>query len=690
MPHAIVLHLSPAGDDASPGTAECPVRTLARARDLLRQLRSGPAADRPAATVLLHGGTYRLAEPVVLGPADSGRRDAPVAWRAALGETAVLSGGRVVTGWQPFRDRVWRAELPESRGGRWRCRQLFCDGQRMPRARWPKADPADPLYGGWAYIEGPAGEGSTDAFVYRPGTFRHAWARPTEVEVIYWANIGGWRSMVPIRSFDAEQRTIRLAHPGWQFQVPGWYQDVTFTPDNRFFVENALEELTEPGEWCFDSEEGALYFRPPADRLQGHEVVAPWLDGLLDLRGASWITLEGLTFTQTTDGDNFHREGVEGAGAMYPRPGWRYCGDAVHLKDCEHCRITACHFDQVGGNAVYLEGYNLRCTVARTHITYAGANGVCLMGTRLRHPLFSEVTDNHIHHGGWICKYTAGVFSGMSDGNRIAHNRIEHMPHHAINLSNSPHGRNTVEYNEIRFADQETADSAAINCWMEDPPARGVERCGHIIRFNFIADTYGTEVTGGKAGPDIRFPVSGIYLDNCTSNCLVCGNLIVRCTHAGILVHTGKNNLIENNVVVDCGAGVRLQDYVSAMPYWQTMAGFMTGNLVLRNIVANRSPEGMLYQLFNWTERTVGRAEGNLFFRPGGTERVVRDDSVGVEPAYLSLEEWQGQGYDGDLVLADPGFVDPEHDDYRLRPDSPALQVGFVPIDTGRIGPRSR
>ena len=48
-----------------------------------------------------------------------------------------------------------------------------------------------------------------------------------------------------------------------------------------------------------------------------------------------------------------------------------------------------------------------------------------------------------------------------------------------------------VEYNEIRFADQEVADSAAINCWMEEPNERGVERCGHIIRHNLIADIYG-------------------------------------------------------------------------------------------------------------------------------------------------------------------------------------------------------
>ena len=33
-------------------------------------------------------------------------------------------------------------------------------------------------------------------------------------------------------------------------------------------------------------------------------------------------------------------------------------------------------------------------------------------------------------------------------------------------------------------------------------------------------------------------------------------------------------------------------------------------------------------------------------------------------------------------------FVDPAHDDYRLRPESPALKFGFQPIDVTQIGPR--
>jgi hypothetical protein len=41
----------------------------------------------------VHGGTWYLEQPLVLGPGDSGTPNAPVTYAAAPGETAILSGG---------------------------------------------------------------------------------------------------------------------------------------------------------------------------------------------------------------------------------------------------------------------------------------------------------------------------------------------------------------------------------------------------------------------------------------------------------------------------------------------------------------------------------------------------------------------------------------------------------------------
>jgi hypothetical protein len=40
--------------------------------------------------------------------------------------------------------------------------------------------------------------------------------------------------------------------------------------------------------------------------------------------------------------------------------------------------------------------------------------------------------------------------------------------------------------------------------------------------------------------------------------------------------------------------------------------------------------------------------------------------------------------------VADPKLVDPAKDDFNLRPDSPAIKLGFKPFDQSDVGPRPR
>jgi parallel beta-helix repeat protein len=689
------FHVSTEGRDAwsgklaSPkaGGSDGPFATLTRARDAVRELKASGKLREPA-TVMVRGGKYFLDRPLVLAAEDSGSHECPMTYTAYPGETPVLSGGRAVTGWEPYKGRIVQCELPWAKGGKWRSRQLFFNGARMRRARWPKFEPANPLYGGWALMEGPAFEGATSAFSYKPGAFRHRWAKPTEGEVSFYGSVGWVMSTVPIRAVHDDARVIELTHSGWQFDVAPWHIPCPFQPDNRFYVENLLEELDQPGQWCFDSEEARLYFWPPEGPRGKGEAVVPVLECLIDMVGAAHVVISGFTLTETTDGDNFHRDGMEGCGAMYPRPGWRYCGEAVRLKGCKGCTIERNVFQAVGGNAVYLEGRNHRNVVRHNEIAGAGACGVCLAGTRVRNPFANEVCDNHIHHCGVFNKYAAGIFSAMGNGNVLSHNLIEHLPHHAINLSNSPHGRNIVEYNAIRHVCEEVADNGAINCWMEEPAEWQAERCGHVIRFNVVADVMGCGVLDGKVAASNAFPTSGIYLDNYTSNCFVYGNLLIRCTTTGIMVHGGKNNVIEGNVIVDCGENIRFQDYVSGLEYWNGMRGFMSGNHVLRNIFWQTGPGAVVLCLHAFTDRSMARCDENVIFQAAGSYALRHDTQAPEEERITTLTRWRSLGYDAHSVVADPLFVDPEHDDYRLRPQSPALKLGFVPLDVRHVGPR--
>ncbi len=53
-----------------------------------------------------------------------------------------------------------------------------------------------------------------------------------------------------------------------------------------------------------------------------------------------------------------------------------------------------------------------------------------------------------------------------------------------------------------------------------------------------------------------------------------------------------------------------------------------------------------------------------------------------------SFDEWKAKGLDEHSLVADPLFVDPKNGNFSLKPESPALKLGFQPIDISRVGPQ--
>ena len=121
------LYVSPAGDDANPGTQERPLATIGGARDAVRGVNRNMTGD---IVVILAGGMYSIAEPIVFDHRDSGTGGHKIVYRAADGQEPVLSGGRAITGWRPDADGRWKASTTLSN-----FRQLYVDGKRAVRAR---------------------------------------------------------------------------------------------------------------------------------------------------------------------------------------------------------------------------------------------------------------------------------------------------------------------------------------------------------------------------------------------------------------------------------------------------------------------------------------------------------------------------------------------------------------------------
>lgn len=514
------LYVSTQGKDAwsgklaAPNAAgtDGPFATLTRAREEVRKLR----ADGPV-TVQVRAGLYGLSERLQLGKDDGGTPASPIVWRSYPGETATIIGGKTISGFTPYQGKVLKADLKAQGFDGVYFRQLLCNGQRMDLARYPNRDPQQPVTGGWAYADGTPVpmyanvEGEPQNTLHYKESDTRQWARPEEAEVMVFPRYNWWNNIIGITAVDRDKRVYTLAANA----------SYAIRPGDRYFVRNQFEELDAPGEWYLDKTTWTLYFWPPegADPAT-MTVCAPVTRTILEIgEGAANLTFRGFIF-----------ECAEGT--------------AITLNGATDCRIAASTIRNVGdynGSGVAING-GKRNGVVGCDIHDVGRDAVSLNGGNFDtlEPAENYADNNYIHHTGIFYKQGVGVgCSGV--GNRISHNLIHDCPRFGIAWGGNDH---VFEYNEIRHCNLETADCGAIYSWQVDWSKRGTQ-----IRYNYLHDIIGFGFENGKwVSPHMNW---GVYLDDGTCGTRVYGNIVARTILGGVHVHGGRDNVIENNILVD-------------------------------------------------------------------------------------------------------------------------------------------
>jgi hypothetical protein len=486
--------------------------------------------------------------------------------------------------------------------------------------------------------------GSPTEFHYTPGTFKPSWAAAgqAEIHVFQSSSCRAFKEIVSLVKVDEPTRRITIG--GKECLVP-------ILPGDRYFVENVLEELDSPGEWYLNRQTGQLFHWPQAKSSDKTAVVAPMLGRIVEILGdaaakqsVSHLRLSGLTFQDT---DYSPDDGCEG---------YRMGNDGVvYLKDATECAVENCTFRNIGKYAVCLSGGRGHA-INGNDIGHAAEGGVLLLKTA-----GNTVSDNHIYACGFVYKHIGGVIleGAGTDDNVIAHNAIHDISRYGISLKNAGL-RNRIEYNRVLNTSLETCDTGGIEVTQQDRELRS----GSVIRNNIVGDSIGYSADGPKS----VFMSWGIYLDSFAGGYTVTHNVTYRSSHGGMMLQGGKDNIVENNIFVD---SVQSQVYVS------NFANNSTGLTFQRNIVAYTNPAAMLFATGRLDENVI-RIDRNLYFPAGGKEPLVRGGATFVD--------WQKQGFDRNSMIADPLFVDPAHDNYTLRPESPAFKLGFEPIDTSTVG----
>ena len=644
-------YVSPTGSDESPGTEQRPFATLLAARDAARRV------DGRERTIYLRAGTYYLSEPLVLTPQDSGSPSAGVTYQAIAGEEVVISGGeRLQLAWQPFRDGILQAKVGEGLT----FDQLFVNGQRQPRARFPNYDRAA------QYFQG----SSADC------------TRPDRVQ--RWQNpVGGFLHAMHGSLWGDMHWAIAGKTEEGQLQLVGGWQNNRQTAAHKDyrFVENIFEELDAPGEWYLNERTATLYFFPPANLdLAAATFEAVRLAHLVEFRGTAEqpvhnVTLQGLTFTHTRHTFMQNREPLL-------RSDWTtYRGGAIVFDGTEQCSVRDCRLLQVGGNAVFVNNYNRGCEITGCHIADAGASAISFVGdpAALRSPLFEYrqtqdlesmdklpgpktnnfpaeclVEDCLIYRNGRVEKQTAGVNVCMSGSITIRHCSIYDCPRAGINICDGAFGGHLIEFNDVFDTVKETGDHGSFNSWGRDrfwhPDRRQTEAwvdqfpemprwdCQQpiVLRNNRWRCDHGWDID----------------LDDGSSNYELTNNL---CLAGGIKLREGYFRQVTNNLMVD---------YTFCPHVWYANCNttFMH-NILWRDEYA---PAGM--------ERTDQQAgvDYNFVHRPGAA----------AQPA----TKLQAFGGDAHSLVGDALFVDPLAGDYRVRDDSPAISLGWKNFPMDKFG----
>ena len=694
--------VSPLGNDAWSGTRadvsaannDGPFATLERAQAAIRMCKQEPGGlPCNGMTVYLRGGTYERSASLKLTAADSGAAGADIVWRAYPDERPCLTGSRRVTDFTPVTeaveaDRIAKAargklvQLDLTRAGitdygdvdgkAGPGLELFCNGERMTLAPWPKAgwlQIADvPQTGATCLNEGCHHEIRDGIRVGRHGgVFRYdvdrpaRWSRYSEVLMHgFWT--WDWSdSYQRIDRIDTVQREIAVREP---------HHGYGYTKGQRFRFLNVLEELDRPGEWCIDRERGLIFFWPPIPLEQADVRVSMLDEPIMDIEGADHVVVRELDIELTRD-----RGIVIGHGSR-------------------DCLIAACRFRCLGGFAAWIQGS--ACGITGCDIADVSSGGIGLGGGECAtlSAAGNFATNNHIHDfSKWLLTGRHAV-SMWGVGNRAAHNKMHDAPHEAMCFGGNDL---VIEYNEIYRVCLETGDAGAIHA------GRDWTWRDNIIRHNYFHDIEALDIGEGQMS---------VYLDDFLSGTLVYGN-IFRNAGQAVFIGGGRNNTVENNVFIECrpavhvdARGVGWARYYFTGP---TENGLVTSmkkmnyrqppfserypvlldilddepalpkyNRVTRNI----SIGGMWLRFLNGVDLAMVEVRDNIIASDDlgfMQEEDIKDD-VQVPRRILASE------LAGNLLVDDVGLEDTGSGVVELRPDSPAWRLGFKRIPVERIG----
>ncbi|WP_430973931.1 hypothetical protein [Sunxiuqinia rutila] len=662
QPKTLDIYVSPNGDDKQNGSAEQPIKTLQKAKDL-----AASYAGKQEVNIILEDGTYYLNETLVFNFKDSGTEEFPINIRAAHEGGAVISGGKELSlNWEPYQNGIYRASVD--------CEvnidQLYINGQRQRMARFPNAIEGKNVFDTWELIHTKEPDPENDPL--KPERIG-SWSNP-EGAYVHAMHSALWGDMHWLVNGKNEDGSLDL-EGGWQNNRPS-----PMHPRYRM-VENVFEELDVPGEWFFNQAEGTLYYYPLEEiNLASAKVEIVRLKHLIEFRGTKespvrFINLQGVVFKHAARSFMENKE-------QLLRSDWTvYRGGAIVYDCAEDCSVADCEFDQLGGNSIFVNNYNRRLSFKSCYIHHGGANGIAFVGdpAMVRSPLFRYgkqdfekidrtpgpkgdnypedclVEDCLITMTGRDEKQTSPVQISMAHKITVRHCSIYDVPRAGINISEGTFGGHVIEYCDVFNTVLETGDHGSFNSWGRDrfwtPDIRETDaemkKDPNLFKLDMLAPN---TIRNSRWRCDHGWDID---LDDGSSWYTIYNNLLL---NGGLKMREGYHRTATNNIIINNS----LHPHV-----WYPESG----DVFKHNIVFGAYRPAVMQRAIAADGKWGQELDYNLF----ATNQEDR-------------EKFQVNGCDQNSMVGDPMFINPKEGNFTVKEDSPALKIGFKNFDMDQFG----
>ncbi len=693
---ALPLYVDANAETSGDGSESAPFKTIQDAQTKIRELKAGEGLPAGGITVLVRDGEYKLTESLIFTGDDSGTAESPITYVSESEFGAVLTGGVILSAndFEPIsaeekaklvddtaKEKVVKVDLTkygidpatiEDIGSN--ARELFIDGTRATLARYPNTDflrTKDVIFVGDVHeaftdinfdCRGDAYyvEGYDPAIHNRGGIF--TLADDVIARISKWSSYDNvyapgyfkwsWSSSTPlVGNINIEESSVTLAHA------------VTYgvSKGAPFYFLNVYSELDMAGEFFIDKETGILYLYKPENFDTAEIMISDLHSNILTASGISNLTFKGFSLCAAS-------------------------GSGMNIIDGKDIVIDNCKMYNLRGSGIDASGTNITvqnnevCNVGTFGISVAGGNQVELI------PSGNLIYNNYIHDYAVIQRTYQSAIEVFGCAATVSHNEIANAPHQAIGWSGPNH---IIEYNEIYNVCFETADCGALYT------GRNFLTYGSVIRYNYIHDIGLGDVHA-----------HAIYWDDGLSGQTAYGNIIVNTSSWGILAGGGRDNVIENNIIINPGREPISYDQRTSDAMNDPEAWFTHNEEMADALVANRNDAWIkafpIYgQIIPWHEGYEGDLNDPLLSGNPANNSIKNNityffkgdtnDPNSTSPRYkIDKDVIKFSNVENNFVISDylADFPHWHNDDYTMKANAKALELcpDFEPLPFNEIG----